>query len=476
MALLRVARAALCALLLLLLLAPTASAAARSSTYDARSFLLDGERVLILSGSIHYQRVLPADWPRALALAAEAGFNAVQTYVLWDMHEPERGNISFSGANDIVAFAAIAQSLGLRLDVRIGPYICGEHFNGGVPIWMRGAESGAECFRCRDAAWEAFTVHVLSAVVGELRRGGALWTQGGPVYLLQVENEYGGGELDYLKFCVAAARNETTDVPWLLCHDEDLCAAVNAGSASPLGDALCTGKPGSLLLSVALLYQTLTGFTMPPDITQAALAGMCFASLCCLAFAGFVHAKSHHPTIFDASSFSDGRLARRALDVPDDGEGALEADGVALLVGEHARVLVEVEEIPHALPLGRLAASAVAEVHDVILGRAVAAQQRREHACCAHEDGADDLAVAEGAVALHVPLERNGQAHEGHAGHGAAGGDLAEVGEGHDAVVGEGGNPRRPPAPDRGQSRRRGRGRGRGHERKRRRGHELERG
>ena len=170
MALLRVARAALCALLLLLLLAPTASAAARSSTYDARSFLLDGERVLILSGSIHYQRVLPADWPRALALAAEAGFNAVQTYVLWDMHEPERGNISFSGANDIVAFAAIAQSLGLRLDVRIGPYICGEHFNGGVPIWMRGAESGAECFRCRDAAWEAFTVHVLSAVVGARRR------------------------------------------------------------------------------------------------------------------------------------------------------------------------------------------------------------------------------------------------------------------------------------------------------------------
>jgi hypothetical protein len=231
--------AALPFLLLAALLAPCA-AAARTSTYDSRSFILDGERVLISSGSIHYQRVLPADWPRALALAAEAGFNAVQTYVLWDMHEPVRGAVSFSGANDLVAFAAVAQSLGLRLDVRIGPYACGEHFNGGVPLWMRGAESGAECFRCRDAVWEAFTVHVLATVVNELRRGGALWTQGGPVYLLQVENEYGGSELDYLKFCVAAARNQTTDVPWLLCHDEDLCAAVNAGSASPLGDALCT--------------------------------------------------------------------------------------------------------------------------------------------------------------------------------------------------------------------------------------------
>jgi hypothetical protein len=217
-----------------------AAPAARSATYDARSFLLDGERALILSGSIHYQRVLRADWPRALALAAEAGFNAVQTYVLWDIHEPERGRISFEGNNDIAAFAAEAAALGLRLDVRVGPYICGEHFNGGVPIWMRADESGAACFRCSDAAWENFTVHVLSSVVGELRRAGALWTQGGPVYLLQVENEYGGGDVEYLKFCVAAARNETTDVPWLLCHDEDLCARVNEGSASPLGDALCT--------------------------------------------------------------------------------------------------------------------------------------------------------------------------------------------------------------------------------------------
>ena len=220
---------------------PAAGAApapsARSVAYDSRSFVLDGARTFVTSGSIHYQRVLPADWPRALQLAKEAGFNAVQTYVLWDQHEPERGNVSFSGQNDISAFVALAGSLGLIVDVRVGPYICGEHFNGGIPVWMR--EEGAACFRCSDAAWEAFTVHVLSAVVGELRRSQSLWTQGGPVYLLQVENEYGGRDLDYLKFCVAAARNETTDVPWLLCHDEDLCAAVNAGGP-PEGLALCT--------------------------------------------------------------------------------------------------------------------------------------------------------------------------------------------------------------------------------------------
>jgi len=213
-------------------------AAARSVSYDSRSFLFDGARELVLSGSIHYQRVMPTDWPRALALAAEAGFNAIQTYVLWDEHEPERGNVSFAGRNDIAAFVRLAGSLGLRVDVRIGPYICGEHFNGGVPIWMRGAESGAACFRCSDPAWEAFTTHVLSAVVGELERAGLLWPQGGPVYVLQVENEYGGPEIDYLRFCVAAARNETTAVPWLLCHDEDLCAKVNADAGEDV--VLCT--------------------------------------------------------------------------------------------------------------------------------------------------------------------------------------------------------------------------------------------
>ena len=212
---------------------------AHTVSYDSRSLVLDGARVLLLSGSIHYQRVLPADWPRVLALAVEGGLNTIQTYVAWDEHEPVEGNVSFAGRNDLVGFTALAGSLGLRVVVRIGPYICGEHFNGGIPLWMR--DSGAACFRCSDARWEAFTVHVLSTVVGALRAGGQLWTQGGPVVLLQVENEYSGRDAAYLAYEVAAARAETTDVPWILCHDLALCTAVNAANSSnAAGDALCT--------------------------------------------------------------------------------------------------------------------------------------------------------------------------------------------------------------------------------------------
>ena len=212
--------------------------AAPSVSYDARSLILNGERAFTLSGSIHYQRVLPADWPRVLQLAVEMGLNSVQTYVLWDEHEAAEGAVSFSGGNNLTAFTALAGSLGLRVHVRIGPYICGEHFNGGIPTWMR---ARAACFRCADPGWEAFSKRVLGLVVGQLTAAGQLWTQGGPVFMLQVENEYSGPDAQYLTDMVMAARALTTDVPWVLCHDLELCSKINAAPGAPPGGfALCT--------------------------------------------------------------------------------------------------------------------------------------------------------------------------------------------------------------------------------------------
>ena len=97
--------------------------AAPSVTYDSQSMIIDGSRALLLSGSIHYQRVLPEDWLRVLQLALEAGLNTIQTYVQWDDHEAVEGDISFSGRNNITAFTGLAGSLGLKVVVRIGPYM-----------------------------------------------------------------------------------------------------------------------------------------------------------------------------------------------------------------------------------------------------------------------------------------------------------------------------------------------------------------
>ena len=244
-------RLILSGVVLLLLCSPTSGAgaspasaavAARSVAYDGRSLLLDGARVLLTSGSIHYQRLHPSDWPRALALAAEAGFSAVQSYVFFDQLWPlERAAPNFSGSNNVSAFAAAAARAGLLLVLRIGPYICGEHYNGGIPLWLRANEgSGAACFRCADAAWQNFTVRALDAVVGELQASRALYPAGGNIIALQVENEYSPGDQAYLNFCVAAARRATTAVPWLLCHDLDACAAVNAALNVSGGAAVCT--------------------------------------------------------------------------------------------------------------------------------------------------------------------------------------------------------------------------------------------
>ncbi len=174
-------------------LATTSAAPPRTVTYDSRSLLLSGQRTFIHSGSLHYQRFLPADWPRALGLAKELGLNTVQTYVQWDEHEPVQGQVSFSGRNNLTQFVGLAAGLGLNVIVRIGPYTCGEHTFGGIPQWMR--SSGAQCFRCSDPIWEGFTARVLASVVQQLQAAGQLYPQGGPVIALQVENEYNGADL-----------------------------------------------------------------------------------------------------------------------------------------------------------------------------------------------------------------------------------------------------------------------------------------
>jgi len=198
---------------------------------------LDNERIFILSGAIHYQRIHPSDWVRALSLAVEAGLNTVQSYVFWNQHEVEQGIVDFSGNNNISSFIQTAASLSLNVVVRIGPYACAEHFAGGTPVWMFSSSgSNASCFRCTDPVWLAYSNRVLTLVVNELKDNSLLYPQGGNVIALQVENEYNGNEISYLIDVVDQALAATRDVPWLLCHDLPLCTIVNQNEEK----ALCT--------------------------------------------------------------------------------------------------------------------------------------------------------------------------------------------------------------------------------------------
>ena len=64
------------------------------------------------------------------------GLNTVETYVAWNLHEPEPGEYNFSGMADLVSFIETAGELGLYVIVRPGPYICAEWEFGGLPWWL----------------------------------------------------------------------------------------------------------------------------------------------------------------------------------------------------------------------------------------------------------------------------------------------------------------------------------------------------
>lgn len=160
-------------------------------------FLLDGEPFKILSGAIHYFRVLPEDWYHSLYNLKALGFNTVETYIPWNIHEPKEGQFNFSGRYDIKKFVKVAEDLGLYVILRPSPYICAEWEFGGLPAWlltykeMRIRSSDAHFMEKVESFYKE-----LFEIIRPLQID-----QGGPVLMMQVENEYGsyGEDKDYLK-------------------------------------------------------------------------------------------------------------------------------------------------------------------------------------------------------------------------------------------------------------------------------------
>ena len=100
------------------------------------SFYLDGRPFKIVSGSIHYFRVVPEYWRDRLEKLKAMGCNTVETYIPWNMHEPRKGEFCFDGMLDVERFVGLAKELGLWVILRPSPYICAEWELGGLPPWL----------------------------------------------------------------------------------------------------------------------------------------------------------------------------------------------------------------------------------------------------------------------------------------------------------------------------------------------------
>ncbi|MGM0198309.1 glycoside hydrolase family 35 protein [Enterococcus sp. DIV1314a] len=211
------------------------------TTFEIKEeFMLDGEPFKILSGAIHYFRIHPDEWYHSLYNLKALGFNTVETYVPWNMHEKEEGTFTFTGFSDVVSFIQLAQEVGLYVILRPTPYICAEWEFGGLPAWLLEKN-------CRIRSSDpVFLTYVRRYYEELLEKVVSLQvTHGGPILMMQIENEYGsyGEDKDYLKAIKQIMEDCGVNVPFFT-SDGSWLATLRAGSMVEEG-VLPTGNFGS---------------------------------------------------------------------------------------------------------------------------------------------------------------------------------------------------------------------------------------
>ncbi|MEU1491047.1 beta-galactosidase [Streptomyces sp. NPDC005776] len=172
-------------------------------------FRLDGKPVRLLSGALHYFRVHEAQWEHRLSMLRAMGLNCVETYVPWNLHEPRPGEFRDVGA--LGRFLDAARRAGLWAVVRPGPYICAEWENGGLPAWVTGRFGRR--VRTRDAGYLTAVERWFAELLPQVAERQI--DRGGPVIMVQAENEYGsyGTDAVYLRRITAMLGECGVSVP-----------------------------------------------------------------------------------------------------------------------------------------------------------------------------------------------------------------------------------------------------------------------
>jgi beta-galactosidase len=166
-------------------------------TASGDKFLLDGKPFQVISGEMHYPRIPREYWRARLKMARAMGLNTISTYVFWNMHEPKPGTYDFGGQLDVAEFIREAQAEGLHVILRPGPYVCAEWDLGGLPAWL--LADPQIVLRSDDPKFIEPVGRWLKRLGQELAPLQA--TRGGPIFAVQVENEYGSFDSDqaYMK-------------------------------------------------------------------------------------------------------------------------------------------------------------------------------------------------------------------------------------------------------------------------------------
>ncbi|PSS29520.1 Beta-galactosidase [Actinidia chinensis var. chinensis] len=198
----------------------------KNVTYDARSLIINGQRELLFSGSVHYPRSTPEMWPDIIQKAKEGGLNMIQTYVFWNAHEPEEGKFNFEGNYNLVKFIKLIGDAGLYVSLRVGPFIAAEWNQGGFPYWLR--EVPNITLRSYNEPFKLHMERYVKMIVDMMKKEKLFAPQGGPIIMAQIENEYDSVQLayremgiKYVHWAANMAMGLGAGVPWVMCKQDD---------------------------------------------------------------------------------------------------------------------------------------------------------------------------------------------------------------------------------------------------------------
>ena len=186
----------------LFLFAPS-GASAKTETFEVgnKTFLLNGKPFIVKAAEVHYPRIPRPYWEHRIKMCKALGMNTLCLYVFWNIHEQEEGKFDFTGNNDVAEFIRLAQKNGLYVIVRPGPYVCAEWEMGGLPWWLLKKKD----IRLREQdPYFMERYRIFAKKLGE-QIGDLTIEKGGPIIMVQVENEYGSYGED--KPYVAAIRD-----------------------------------------------------------------------------------------------------------------------------------------------------------------------------------------------------------------------------------------------------------------------------
>lgn len=174
---------------MLLAAMPMQAATKGGGTFTAgeNTFMLNGKPFVVKAAELHYPRIPRPYWEHRIKMCKALGMNTVCLYVFWNIHEQREGEFDFTGQNNVAEFCRLAQKNGMYVIVRPGPYVCAEWEMGGLPWWLLKKKD----IRLREQdPYFMERVRLFEQKVGE-QLAPLTIQRGGPIIMVQVENEYG---------------------------------------------------------------------------------------------------------------------------------------------------------------------------------------------------------------------------------------------------------------------------------------------